>query len=48
MFFIRPDIYANIVIKIDKREKTVVVPRESVIHAGERALVFVEVGMGKY
>ena len=45
---LKPGMYANILIKTAKREKTIVVPRESVIHSGERELVFVEVGKGKY
>ena len=48
VYFIFSGIFANIVIKTAKRENTVVVPRESVIHSGERDLVFVEVGKGKY
>ena len=45
---LKPGMYANILIKTAKREKTIVVPKESVIHSGERELVFVEVGKGKY
>lgn len=45
---LKPGMYANILIKTAKREKTVVVPRESVIHSGEREIVFVKVGKGKY
>ena len=48
MFFILAGVYTNSVIKTAKRRKTIVVPRESVIHSGERDLVFVEVGKGKY
>ena len=47
MFFILAGVYINSVIKTAKRGKTIVVPRESVIHSGESDLVFVEVGKGK-
>ncbi|MCH8287902.1 MAG: efflux RND transporter periplasmic adaptor subunit [Candidatus Marinimicrobia bacterium] len=45
---LRPGMYANIVIKTRDRKKAVVIPKESVIHSGERDIVFIDIGEGKY
>lgn len=45
---LRPGMYANIVIKAAERENAIVIPKESVIHSGERDIVFISYGKGKF
>jgi len=45
---LKPGMYANIVIKAAERENAVVIPKESVIHSGERDIVFISYGKGKF
>ena len=45
---LKPGMYANIVIKAAERKNSIVIPKESVIHSGERDIVFISHGKGKF
>lgn len=45
---LKPGMYANIVIKAAERKNSIVIPKESVIHSGERDIVFISYGKGKF
>lgn len=45
---LKPGMYANIVIKAEERKNSIVIPKESVIHSGERDIVFISYGKGKF
>ena len=45
---LKPGMYANIVIKAAERKNSIVIPKESVIHSGERDIVFISLGDGKF
>lgn len=45
---LKPGMYANIVIKAEERKNSIVIPKESVIHSGERDIVFIAYGKGKF
>ena len=45
-FELRPDMYADVELKVDRGER-LVVPAEAVLHAGPRRLVFLDLGEGR-
>jgi len=45
---LKPGMYANILIKAAEKKNSVVIPKESVIHSGERDIVFISYGKGKF
>jgi membrane fusion protein, copper/silver efflux system len=45
---LRPDMFAEVIIRSDSQENTVVIPAESVIRSGDRTQVFVVRGPGKF
>ena len=45
---LKPGMYANIVITAAERKNSIVIPKESVIHSGERDIVFISYGKGKF
>jgi Cu(I)/Ag(I) efflux system membrane fusion protein len=44
---LRPDMYANVVLRVDRGER-LVVPQSAVLHAGERSFVFRALGEGRF
>jgi len=45
---LKPGMFAIIYLEIDKQEKVLTVPTEAIIHSGERQIVFVSKGNGKF
>jgi RND family efflux transporter MFP subunit len=45
---LKPEMYANVVIKSELPGERILIPEESVIHSGKREIVFVDMGQGKY
>jgi len=45
---LKPDMYARAIIKVPLGEKTLSIPEEAVLHSGERDIVFVDLGGGRY
>ena len=43
---LRPDMYADVTIHTEPRENTLAVPKEAVIHSGERDMIIVDKGNG--
>jgi Cu(I)/Ag(I) efflux system membrane fusion protein len=45
---LKPDMFADVVLKADRQEEAVVVPAEAVVRTGNRVLVFVQRQKGKF
>ncbi|MDI6792035.1 MAG: efflux RND transporter periplasmic adaptor subunit [bacterium] len=45
---LKPEMYANVKIESTISDKAIVIPAESIIHSGERTIVFVVKGEGKF
>lgn len=45
---LKPGMFATVWIKVDTKENILIIPKEAIIHTGERQIVFVSKGQGKF
>ena len=45
---LKPDMYGNVVLQADKTKQAVTIPAQAVIRTGERAIVFIDLGGGRF